>query len=251
MLGLVRHFGDLEDSLKPCGQCDICAPESCSLRSFRPPTAQEAEALDGMLRELREYDGLSVGKIFREHVEPLGVERRGYERLVDAAVRGGLVRIDDDSFVNKQGRTIEFRRLALTSRGRTLAGSAASLVKLPAEGAGLAPSKRPGAKKKAAAAGKAAPRRGKATGKQLGLGRVPARDDAEELLESALRAWRKTEAQKRGVPAFRILRNQALEALVESRPTSEQELLSVPGIGPALAQKYGAKILGIIRGAVR
>lgn len=250
ILGLVRHFGDLGDSLKPCGQCDICAPESCSLQSFRPPTAQEAKALDGMLGELREYDGQSVGKIFREQVEPLGVERRGYERLVDAAVRGGLVRIDDDSFVNKQGRTIEFRRLALTSRGRTLAGSAASLVKLSAEGAGLAPSKRSGAKK-AGTGGKAAPRRGKATGKQLDLGRVPARDGPEELLESALRAWRKTEAQKRGVPAFRIFQNQTLAALVECQPASEQDLLGVPGVGPALVRSYGAKILGIIRGAAR
>ena len=28
MIGLVRHFGDSEDSGKPCGQCDVCAPEA-------------------------------------------------------------------------------------------------------------------------------------------------------------------------------------------------------------------------------
>lgn len=29
MLALVRHFGDQEDSGKPCGLCDFCAPEAC------------------------------------------------------------------------------------------------------------------------------------------------------------------------------------------------------------------------------
>jgi DNA topoisomerase-3 len=28
MLALVRHFGDREDSGKPCGRCDVCAPET-------------------------------------------------------------------------------------------------------------------------------------------------------------------------------------------------------------------------------
>ena len=29
MIALVRHFGDSEDSGRPCGRCDVCAPEQC------------------------------------------------------------------------------------------------------------------------------------------------------------------------------------------------------------------------------
>ncbi len=249
MLDLVRHFGDLEDSLKPCGACDICAPENPAVTSYRRPTAQEGEALDLVLRELREFDRQSVGKLFRERIEAIGMDRKGYERLLGGIVRARLARVENDSFVNKDGKTIEFRRLVLTSQGRTLSGSAAGLVKLAAEAAGLPPAKRGSRKKKGAATAKPSKRKDTVTGKQLGLGEVPSREGPEELIEAGLRAWRKSEARKRGMPAFRVFKNQALLAMVESKPRSEQELLAVPGIGPALVSKYGSKILEVIRSA--
>ncbi|HTA90708.1 MAG TPA: DNA topoisomerase 3 [Polyangiaceae bacterium] len=36
MLGLVRHFGDTEDSGGPCGRCDVCAPEARLATSLGP-----------------------------------------------------------------------------------------------------------------------------------------------------------------------------------------------------------------------
>ena len=249
MLDLVRHFGDLEDSLKACGACDICAPENPAVTSYRRPTAQEGEALDLMLRELRELDRQSVGKLFRERIEPIGVDRKGYDRLLGGIVRAGLARVENDSFVNKDGKTIEFRRLVLTSQGRALSGSAARLVRLAAEGAGLPPVKRGSRKRKSAATAKPAKRKDTVAGKQLGLGEVPPREGTEELIEAGLRAWRKSEAQKRGMPAFRVFKNQSLLAMVESKPRSKKELLELPGIGAALVSKYGAKILEVIRSA--
>ncbi|RPH57099.1 hypothetical protein EHM82_02045, partial [bacterium] len=65
-------------------------------------------------------------------------------------------------------------------------------------------------------------------------------------LFEALKAWRKTEAQKRRIPAFRILTDRALTALAAQRPRSEVELLEVPGIGPTIVQKYGRELLGIV-----
>jgi superfamily II DNA helicase RecQ len=38
MLALVQHFGDLEDSGKPCGLCDSCSPGACI--KTREPSAQ-------------------------------------------------------------------------------------------------------------------------------------------------------------------------------------------------------------------
>ncbi len=248
MLRLVRHFGDLEDSLKVCGQCDSCEPSRCRVKTFREPTPMEGKVLRALLRSLRERDWQSVGKLFRDEAEPLRMERKAYERLVEAMIGGGLGQVQNDSFVNKAGELIEFRRLGLTPAGRDIS-QPESVVRLPAEGAGLAatPKRRSGKKP---AASSATTRRAPSTpGKQTGFDNMPVPDASEELLRSALRAWRKSEAQRQGVPAFRVLQNQSLEALAEIKPSTEDELLSIPGIGARIAGKFGSKILHIIRTA--
>ncbi len=246
MLDLVRHFGDLADSLKPCGRCDSCDVGACIVKTFREPTAQEEKVVDAVLGALREQDFQSVGRLFREWAEPHRMERKAYERLIDAVVRAGLGRIQNDSFTNQQGQFIEFRRLGLTAAGRTTSRPA-SRVKLPAEGAGLPPSKKRSAKRRASSARKPPAQARPAPGKQLGLGNVPPRDGSEELIRSALQAWRKSEAQRRRVPAFQVLRNQSVDWLAESKPRNEAELLAAPGIGASIAKKFGPKILEIIR----
>ena len=248
MLDLVRHFGDLEDSLKPCNQCDICDSEGCVVKTFRSATAQETKVVDSVLWSLRDQDGQSVGKLFRDWGESEKLKRTAFERLIDALVRAGLARIENDSFVNREGQLIEFRRLALTAQGHR-ASAPAGLVKLPAEEAGLARDPRPKRTKKQPATRKSLQRNGESKDKQLRLGDVPPRDGADELLLAGLRAWRKAEAQRRAVPAFRIFQNRTLEALVEARPANQTELLRVPGVGPAVAKKYGDKLLHVIRTA--
>ncbi|MDQ2696006.1 MAG: HRDC domain-containing protein, partial [Pseudomonadota bacterium] len=76
---------------------------------------------------------------------------------------------------------------------------------------------------------------------------APAAVSAE--LVAALTAWRRAEAQKRNLPAFRILTDRVLLALATARPRDERALLAVAGIGPALAGRYGRQILDIVNGA--
>ena len=246
MLDLVRHFDDLEDSLKPCQHCDNCDPETCAVKTFRPPTPKESAALDAIRTALVERDGQSVGKVFRECVEPSKVDRKAFERLVDGLAKADLARVDQDSFINAQGESIEFRRIWLTPEGRG-ATSLGSRVSLPAEGAGLGPAKKASRSKKAAPRSAAAKRNGSRAKKQFGLGEVPARGDSDELIASALRAWRKTEANKRGMPAFRVFPDRTLNGLVDHKPSNEAELLEVPGVGPAVVKKYGQQLLRVIR----
>jgi len=66
-------------------------------------------------------------------------------------------------------------------------------------------------------------------------------------LVEALRTFRRNEAEARNVPAFRIITDRVLVALAEERPCSESELLAVEGVGPALAKKYGARLLAILQ----
>ncbi|HLQ79721.1 MAG TPA: ATP-dependent DNA helicase UvrD2 [Brachybacterium sp.] len=70
--------------------------------------------------------------------------------------------------------------------------------------------------------------------------------DAGEGLLSALRGWRREQASLRGTPAYAILTDAALEAVAERAPRSEQELLEVPGIGPAKVAAHGAALLDLL-----
>ncbi len=246
MLDLVRHFGDLEDSLKPCGRCDNCQPSSCALKTFREPTAIEAQVVGEVLGSLRLRDGQSVGKLFREHAETRRMERRAYERLVDAIAAAGLARVENDSFVNKEQERIEFRRLCLTDSGRS-ASRPGSEVRLPAEGAGLAgPAKQRAGRKSSTSRRRARPD-GPAPASRLGLDNVPAPDAASELIRSALRAWRKEEATRTKKPPYVILHNRSLDWIADSKPRDQRQLLSAPGVGPSVAGRYGAHILRIVR----
>lgn len=68
-----------------------------------------------------------------------------------------------------------------------------------------------------------------------------------ELL-AELRSWRREESGRRGVPAYAVLTDAALEAVAERAPRTEEELLAVPGIGPAKVSSYGAALLQILAG---
>ncbi len=62
----------------------------------------------------------------------------------------------------------------------------------------------------------------------------------------ALRNWRLAEARRRRVPAFMILSNRVLLGIAVIRPQDEETLLSVKGVGPAIARKHGPAILEIV-----
>ncbi|HEY8856205.1 MAG TPA: DNA helicase RecQ [Rugosibacter sp.] len=62
----------------------------------------------------------------------------------------------------------------------------------------------------------------------------------------ALRIWRSERAREQGVPAYVILHDRTLFELAARRPHSTDELLDVPGIGQAKADRYGESLLGVL-----
>jgi DNA helicase-2/ATP-dependent DNA helicase PcrA len=68
-------------------------------------------------------------------------------------------------------------------------------------------------------------------------------------LLAELRTWRREESGRRGVPAYAVLTDAALEAVAERAPRTEEELLAVPGIGPAKVASYGPSLLEILAAA--
>lgn len=65
----------------------------------------------------------------------------------------------------------------------------------------------------------------------------------DELLFEALRAWRKSEADERGLAAFMIFDNKTLRGIARSRPTTLDQLSDVKGVGAAKLESYGAAVL--------
>ena len=140
-----------------------------------------------------------------------------------------MIEIWSDSFT-KDGREIRFQRAALTSGARLLRIFDPSVIELTAEVASKAGTRK----------------RRKAARKSIPVSTVLS--STEETLLKTLRTWRLSEARRRRIPAFRILGDRTLEALVRARPSDEDELLDISGIGPTIARKYGKKLMEIIAG---
>jgi ribonuclease D len=73
-------------------------------------------------------------------------------------------------------------------------------------------------------------------------------DPASQRIEEELKAWRTAKAKERGVPPYCVLNNQAMRNVAVAQPGADQELLTIPGIGPTIVRTYGAEILKIVRG---
>jgi ATP-dependent DNA helicase RecQ len=74
-----------------------------------------------------------------------------------------------------------------------------------------------------------------ATGESLG--------PEEEALFQSLRELRKELADRQKVPAYIVFSDKVLLEMVSRRPSSDPEMLAVPGVGPAKLEKYGAAFL--------
>ena len=68
---------------------------------------------------------------------------------------------------------------------------------------------------------------------------------AQQLLDAQLRAWRKSEAERIGLPQFFVLGSSTLRSIVLLRPNSLAQLQSISGIGPEKTEKIGAAILAL------
>ncbi len=68
----------------------------------------------------------------------------------------------------------------------------------------------------------------------------------DEALLEALKEWRKDRAAADEVPAYVVFSDATLEALAEVRPTTDQGLLRVNGIGKKKLESYGTDLLEIL-----
>jgi len=71
-------------------------------------------------------------------------------------------------------------------------------------------------------------------------------DPAEQARFDRLRDLRKSLADRQGVPAYIVFSDKVLWEMAGQRPSSENELLGVSGVGPAKLAKYGRDFLDVL-----
>ncbi|HEX8169127.1 MAG TPA: DNA helicase RecQ [Thermoanaerobaculia bacterium] len=74
------------------------------------------------------------------------------------------------------------------------------------------------------------------------------RDYDRDLFQS-LRAWRRGEAEERGVPPYVIFSDKTLRELARVRPTTLYELRGIYGIGDAKLEAFGSAVVRVITGS--
>jgi ATP-dependent DNA helicase RecQ len=75
----------------------------------------------------------------------------------------------------------------------------------------------------------------------------PAPDPAQQDLFETLRARRKELADAQRVPAYIVFSDKVLWELAVRKPSTSEEMLQVPGIGPAKLERYGSAFLELLR----
>ncbi len=235
MSALARHFGDVNDAIRPCGICDICDPAGAELRQFRRATHAERNIVQAIADELRPVDYMAAGTLQRNLELVDRMSRDDYDALLDAMARAGLIEIEDAEF-EKNGEVLRFRKVRLVKTGLEVRSS----VPLPLLIAdGIADE---------FDAGSPPPRRAKQTQsaarKPNGAAPVPPQPTpASDVLAARLREWRTAEAKRLGLPAYIVLHDRTLQAVAIARPANAAQLLAIDGIGPAKVERFGDAIL--------
>ncbi len=237
MVRLVRYFGETRET-RPCGMCDGCRPQACVGRRFRAPTAAERAWASRVMDELHRYDGVSTGTLFKNVHPAQDVDRKAFERLLDALSRARGVVLADDAF-EKEGKTIRFRRVSLGPSSRRVEDSPDFVLE---EGLSAPASVRPAPRPTFTV------RKHRAEPTVLRTAEENSPPSFDEKIATRLREWRREEARSKGVPAFRVMSDRTLRAIIEECPDSLDELARLPGVGKKLVERHGSEILALVRG---
>jgi len=74
-------------------------------------------------------------------------------------------------------------------------------------------------------------------------------ETGSSALQGMLRTWRSEVARKRGAPAYVVLHDTTIEGIATARPTTLEQLRSIPGIGDKKLEHYGDELIALVKKA--
>jgi ATP-dependent DNA helicase RecQ len=229
---ILEYFGDAEASER-CTACDNCVSHTST--AIRAPTEEETVIIQKALSCIARVNGrfgrariaqTLVGSRSKEVVDArldqlstyglLAEQGADYVwSLLDALIRAGCVAISSGQYP-----TLSLTELGndVMRRKKTISLAIPELK----------------TKRKAAVKGSPSDKHGAAA-------------DYNGEVFDALKKWRREKASMLGGPAYLVFPDKTLQELARVLPESPTDLLSIRGIGPAKAQRFGEEALAVIK----
>ncbi len=228
-----RYFG--ETAVEPCGQCDRCVspPRGVEVTQAAQKALSAVHRLGGRFGRGRVVEHL-LGKTkgvseSEASLSTYGVGREfsaaGWRELIDQLLFEGLL-------VEQPNDGRPLIGLADPDAVRAVYRGERRLTVLRAPEASEATDAPKGAR-----------------GRRKGEAAAALEGEALGLFE-ALRAWRRGEAARQGVPPYVIFIDQTLVEIARARPRSREALSAINGVGLGKLDRYGAAVLEVVRGQV-
>jgi ATP-dependent DNA helicase RecQ len=230
---IMDYFGDADTLPQGCGRCDNCqTPAAAPVDDRTQETVRillsGAARLDGRFGGNQLADlvtGSDTAQIRRYNHQQLptygrlsSMTKRQVQAMIQALVRQGYLRQDGLRYpllaITELGREVMHNRTVARLGTWQPAPTRKTLKDLQATGAQAAPISTP---------------------EQSGL-------------RQALRAWRSRKSQEMGVPPYTLFWDRTLDELCARRPSTQEDLTDVWGIGEEKRRKFGAEILAVIAG---
>jgi ATP-dependent DNA helicase RecQ len=238
---VLRYFGDEEETLAGCGNCDVCLRLEVGNQGPDPEVVSTAvrKALSAVARIHGRFGLGAAAKLLRGSPDPrlarAGLDRTPTHGTLSEHSEEWLLRLlrrcVTAGWADFQGRDRPV--IVLTEAGRTvMRGDRPAKLLLPPAAVLPSPTAR-------------APRRG--PGHRAEAEPAPELLDAEgRALFEALRRHRLALARSEGVPPYVVASDRTLREIAQLRPRNLQELQLAHGIGPARLEKYGAGLLAVV-----
>ncbi len=228
-IALLRHFGEAYP--KPCGHCDNC------LEPREPWDATEParKLLSAIYRTGQRFGAAHVIEVLRG-ARTRKIEDFGHDKLSVHGIGGDL----DDGTWRAVLRQLLARDLVLTDAERynALRLTPAATALLKGEDKLIMSKPAPRARRKRGAAMNTA-----TIDPAMASGDL---DHATQARYERLKQWRRDVARTAGIAPFVVFHDRTLQALARARPSDEQALHEVPGIGQAKIARYGQDLLRVL-----